>query len=179
MQQAIHPVVGGNLQAIAQLEELLEALSKQQYCYQDSGVTHSSIGAHTRHILDIYQALICGIEKFDLVDYDLRRRGAPIETDPEVALGELSSLKVWLQGLSEAQLAQSLSVKSEVSLCDQTSVEVVSSALRELIFASSHFVHHLAIIAILAKSQRLQTPSALGVAPATASFLRSESSMAE
>ena len=64
---------------------------------------------------------------------------------------------------------------SEVSLSETESVCISSSFIRELIFTSSHTVHHYALISVLAKLQGAKIQSGVGVAPATASFIRDSS----
>lgn len=51
------------------------------------------------------------------------------------------------------------------------SVHLQSTLSRELVFASSHTVHHFALISVIARLQSVEVTSAFGVAPATASYL--------
>ena len=52
-------------------------------------VLSSSIGEHCRHIMDIYFAMIQGVEQ-GAVNFNLRRRGAQSELSREIAFEELT-----------------------------------------------------------------------------------------
>ncbi len=169
-------VLDGNIQAIGQGIALIESLSDEQYCYVASPYVKSTIGQHFRHIVDMFRAVI---SESSCVDYDSRRRGADIERMRSVAIAELLDVQRWmLNRLNDSSCTQELYeevlVRSEVTVDDTRSVDVVSSRLRELVFASSHAIHHYALISVIAKIQGVTLDENLGVAPATASFLRQE-----
>lgn len=173
----VESVLTGNIEAIDQCIAFIERLSPEQYCHVSSPVTSSSIGAHFRHILDIYLAVMSAEQNAEnCIDYDVRRRGHVCERDPIAALHQFAELRAWLLALPESQWLRTLSVKTEVTLSQTESVVVSATLLRELIFASSHTVHHLAIISIVAKLQHLDVDVCLGIAPATATFLRAQRS---
>ena len=183
-------VVRGNIEALSQGIELLTHLSDEQYIYIASPYVASSIGAHFRHIIDMYVAVmggdITGELTSDKIDYDVRRRGALVEERRDIALQELYAVKQWAESLLVIYPAASnlndsdqvlyidhnLSVKTEVTLSDSHSVVVNSSFIRELIFVSSHAVHHFALIHVIAKLQGVSLNQCFGIAPATATFLR-------
>ncbi len=168
-------VVKGNLEAIDQCISMLNGISAEHYTTVCSPAVSSSIGEHFRHILDIYRSVMLslGKEKTDVIDYDKRRRGAACETDIAVAQREFAALRSWLLCLDDSLLIKNVEVKTEVSLGETVQVLLSSSVLRELIFVSSHAVHHLAIISTIARLQNIGVDGSVGVAPATASFLRS------
>ena len=183
-------VIRGNIEAIHQGIDLISALSDEQYVHIASPYVSSSIGAHFRHVVDMYSALMTSDSEqqvSDIVDYDVRRRGALIEKRRDIAIEELRSLEDWITQLtnnaSEAsnvgdaivkQKQQSISLKSEVTLSDSCSVIVETSLIRELIFVGSHAVHHYALINVIAKLQGVTLSGSLGIAPATATFLREQ-----
>ena len=182
-------VIRGNIEAIHQGIDLISALSDEQYVHIASPYVSSSIGAHFRHVVDMYSALMTSDSSqqvSDIVDYDVRRRGALIEKSRDVAIEELRSLEHWITQLagnvSEScgvdaiakQKQQPISLKSEVTLSDSRSVIVESSLIRELIFVGSHAVHHYALINVIAKLQGVRLSGSLGIAPATATFLREQ-----
>lgn len=182
-------VIRGNIEAIHQGLDLISALSDEQYVHIASPYVSSSIGMHFRHVVDMYSALMANDSRqqvTDIIDYDSRRRGALIEERRDIAIKELRSLEHWIMHLADAESAlcdadviekqkqQSISVKSEVTLSDSHSVIVESSLIRELIFVSSHAVHHYALIGVIAKLQGVALSGSLGIAPATATFLREQ-----
>lgn len=132
----------------------------------------SSAGAHMRHILDHYNAIISGF-KNKFIDYDKRSRGGYVETEPTFALAEIEKIKIFILSLSAAQLHMSMQLSTEISVTDKEVVIVDTTLGRELIFVGSHAIHHFAMIDQIAKAQQKVTPSQFGIAPATATFLRS------
>ncbi|SMF35344.1 hypothetical protein SAMN02745866_02233 [Alteromonadaceae bacterium Bs31] len=177
MTDAVEAVIRGNLEAIDQCSAVLRCVSAEQYCAVSSPIISSSMGAHFRHILDIYRSIMLAfsldLDESVLIDYDKRRRGAACETEQAVAKSEFVALRCWIQSVSDNLLTKTVRVKTEVTLEETEHVRLDSNLLRELTFASSHAVHHLAIISILARLQNICVDTNLGVAPATASYLRS------
>ena len=169
----MNKILKGNLETIDQLIDFLRDLTDEDYNYTHGTILSSSIGQHLRHILDLYYALMAS-SNVELVDYDIRRRGAALETDRGAGLKELSDIRQWVSELSETQLQAICRIKTEVMLSDSSSIETESSVGRELCFVSSHLTHHLALMAVLAKLAGCQVDESLGVAPATASFLRAQ-----
>ena len=169
-------VILGNIEALDQGIDLVKNLTDEQYQHVASPFVTSNIGQHFRHLVDLFFSLVNGSESGE-IDYDFRRRGADIESSRFVAVSEMNSIKGWLTTLKENsvhldELDKPVSLKSEVTLSQTSSVTFDSTMLRELVFTSSHAVHHYAIINIIAKMQGVETNNALGIAPSTASFLR-------
>ena len=179
MSQAVTPVIQGNLEVIDQCISVLSSVNDSQYIYVDPPNITSAIGTHFRHILDIYRALMEGVlscQHYDsseaCVNYDRRRRGASCESQLSVARAELIALKRWLLGFSIEHCRSKVWIKTEVSIGHQESQKLASNVLRELVFASSHAVHHLAVVAMIARFQGINVDALLGLAPATANYLR-------
>ena len=68
----------------------------------------SSIGEHLRHILDLFFALAKQPD-IGVVDYDHRRRGAPVETDLLVGISELQEIKSMVRSIENRSNLMSLS----------------------------------------------------------------------
>ena len=168
-------VIRGNLEALDQAMAILDCLTDDQYTHIATPFASSSIGQHFRHLADMFWAVVQYSQEA-LIDYDLRRRGADIEVSKASALAELKEIYRWMLKLVEAQidLSVSLQLKTEVMLTSTETVQLPSSLERELIFASSHAVHHFALINMIAKLQGVCLPNGTGIAPATASFIRKE-----
>ena len=169
----MNKIIKGNLEAIDQLVDFLRDLTDGDYNYTHGTILSSSIGQHLRHILDLYHVLMASSQG-ELVDYDIRRRGAALEKDRGAGLKELAEVRQWITELTGAQLQAICKIKTEVMLSDSSSIETESSIGRELCFVSSHLTHHLALMAVLAKLAGCQVDESLGVAPATATFLRTQ-----
>lgn len=171
-------MIASQLEIIAQAETYLNSISPAQYNEVISSHFVSSAGAHMRHIIEHYLSLKSGAET-GVVNYDHRQRGGDIETNPQAALTALADIRQWLVKLNvsdEQVLNQSLVVKSEVSVSQTLSVKLPSSLARELVFVGSHAVHHYAMIGQIVQHQSanhlIELPKGFGIAPATASFLR-------
>lgn len=131
----------------------------------------SSAGAHMRHIIDHYLALIVGFP-LGKVDYDVRHRNSNVELEPELALKKLAQISNWIKSLAETDLTRAFTLSTEISVHEQKVQSVPTSLARELVFAGSHAVHHYAMIAQIAQQQDMVLPINFGIAPATATYLR-------
>jgi len=159
------------LEILAQAQTYLISVTESDYTAILAPKFIGSAGAHIRHIIDHYLAIISGFEN-KLIDYDVRARGGEIESLPHLAVAKLNYIAQWLERLSEEDLALMVSLSTEVSFSDKNIQIVQTSIARELIFAGSHAVHHFAMIAQITLSQNKILPPAFGLAPATATFLR-------
>jgi hypothetical protein len=153
------------------LNVLINKNSNEDYGKVFSPLFISSAGAHMRHIIDHYLALIAGLQS-GKVDYDVRHRNAKVEQDPTLALEKLTQISCWLKSLSGSDLTRVLTLSTEISVHEQKVQSVPTSLARELVFTGSHAVHHYAMIAQIAQQQKMVLPSSFGIAPATATYLR-------
>lgn len=173
------------MESLDQIITFIEGLTSTEYLYVATPLFDSSIGQHLRHIVDLYLALIGSSNAYHSetsnqnicsINYDIRRRGACIETDKDTGLDELSNIRKWLSNIAEHDINKEALVSTEVSLTSQQSEVFKSSFGRELCFASSHLTHHLAIMAAIAKMSGKEVDPYLGLAPATATFTRNQES---
>lgn len=176
-QQNIKSIVAGNIQAIDQALSFLHQLNDAQYTSVQAPYVTSSIGQHMRHIVDVFFAITCRVDPVT-IDYDVRRRGAEIETSRIVAIEELHQVRDWMASFEILPDAinqnHPINIRTEVALEDTQSVELPTTIARELVFTSSHAVHHFALISIIAKLQGIELDESFGLAPATATFIRNE-----
>lgn len=170
----MHKMILGSIEVLHELVQFIQQLDDKSYQASPQPLFTSSIGSHVRHILDMYQALISN--EHNRIDYDLRRRGTDSETKRFVALKELVEIENWLLALDSSEFEMVKVVKTEVCLSVQHSENFTSTFGRELCFAASHATHHLALMLAMAKSMHVMIDGQLGVAPATASFLRQQES---
>ena len=167
-------ILKGNIEALNQGIRLLTVLSDEQYRHIPAPYVKSSIGEHFRHVADMFAA-VCRAADEGIINYDRRRRGALVETQRQVALAEFEEVKAWMESLDNGAFEANASVviQTEITLEETESVRLKSSFLRELVFTSSHAVHHFALISVIAKLQGVDLVESFGVAPATATYLRS------
>ncbi|MDX2319320.1 MAG: hypothetical protein QNK26_01850 [Moritella sp.] len=166
-------VIKGNIEGLDQGIALLTSMTNEQYCLRAKPYISSSIGEHLRHILDLYYALKGNVQT---IDYDIRRRGALVETCRLTGLAELEQIKMWLFTLEPQMMGNNVLMSTEVSVIETLVVQVETSLMRELIFVSMHAIHHYALMDISAKLCDIDTPKNMGIAPATLTALRNDSS---
>lgn len=125
-----------------QLSEVIDHLTVEQYQTPSENLSGSSVGQHTRHIIELFQCLLAGYAS-GTVCYDDRKRDVRIETDPLFAkqlLGDIAS-SVEQENI-ELQLA---------GVYDETATEqlhLTTNYNRELLYNFEHTVHHMALIRV-------------------------------
>lgn len=173
----LRPAIQGNIEALKQGLALLSSLSDDHYCHIARPLVNSSIGEHFRHVADMFAALISGLSD-GAIDYDARRRGCGLESDRSLAIAEFHTIVAWMENLEAAYADEhgpdyaDILVHTEVCLSKTQPLTLASNLVRELVFVSSHAVHHYALIGVIAKLQGVKMDEYFGVAPATASHLR-------
>lgn len=137
--------------------------------YRHSSSASASIGTHMRHIIERISCVLEGQEQ-GLVDYDSRARDQLLETNPENAGNALNSIRNALAELvSNPQ--ETLQVQESVHQ-DNPAVAVASTLERELMSLVSHTIHHLAIIALLARGAGHPLRDDIGKAASTILYER-------
>lgn len=164
-------MIESQLIILQQANTYLASVSELQYTQVISPTFMSSAGAHMRHILDHYYSVINGFPE-GLIDYDKRSRGGLIESCPKAAQKSIEEISAFLTALTTEQLGLIVKLSTEISVVDKQVAIVDTTLGREVIFVGSHAVHHLATIKHIAQAQKLDVEGSLGIAPATATFLR-------
>lgn len=167
----------GNVEGIDQALALLDLVSDDHYQHIAKPYVQSSIGAHLRHIIDMYFSVMSysqprGSMDEILIDYDARRRGALVEVCRQTAIQELQLIKSWLRQLSQSDLSRLVTIQTEISIYQQHVCQMTSSLQRELLFVASHTTHHFSLIRAIAQDCQIETDTIFSYAPATASYLR-------
>lgn len=152
---------------LQQLTLFVGSLPPAQYAAPHGADARHTIGKHVRHILDHYGALLTReeIAPVSAIDYEYRQRDPALEQRPEIALAHLHRL---IKRLS--RLDRHHTTPRPVHLTYQTGGQtwpLTSSLERELAFLTSHAIHHMAIIALLADTQGIEIPNTFGVHPST------------
>lgn len=150
---------------LSELAVVLARLTDEQYVRHPVGSFRSSIGAHVRHCLDHYRALIAAASTGEL-NYDNRERNTAIELDRHAAMVELASLRDRIGMLSTQAISRDVWLTTLLA-SDGKSVKVASSLGREVSFVISHTVHHNAVLAAMLNELGVESPARLGYAPAT------------
>lgn len=147
---------------LSPLQQVLSGLSQDEYARPLQILNNSSIGQHTRHIIEFFQVLINDYEK-GLINYDKRKRNQLLETSPHMANHELAVIldtismvdkEIVLAGVYSNEIPFELAVKSTYN--------------REILYNLEHAVHHMAMIKIgIQQSTKLKVSPNFGVASAT------------
>ncbi len=164
-------MLNSQLEILAQGQSYLKSVTREHYTAIIKPNFISCAGAHMRHIIDHYLAIMDGVNT-DLIDYDIRFRGVGPEQDSLLASERLTEIAQWIKQLTDDDLEATIWVSTEVCISTRKVVRVQTSIARELVFAASHAVHHYAMIAQIAFAQKAPLPASFGLAPATATFLR-------
>jgi hypothetical protein len=123
------------------------------------------VGAHVRHVIEHYEALLQP-KMPGVVDYDQRPRDRELQTNPDVALRRLHAL---LRRLNEwtADLDTTVQVRGRGGLAGDFRFAVSSSVARELVFVTSHAIHHYALLKPHCMQHGIPIAADFGRAPAT------------
>jgi len=162
---AILPIVA----VLRQLEDVIRAMTDEQYRRKPVGVVSSNVGGHIRHSLDHVEALLAGVEDGE-VNYDRRQRGTDVETSRKAALDVIRRQERQLLAFPPHLERRPLRLSAMVSAC-LPPTEVETTVGRELAFLLSHTVHHNALIAVMAQTLGVAVPDRFGYAPSTIAHL--------
>ena len=160
-------LIDGCYNCLEQCKQILAIVSQEDYIDRSSG--SSSIGSHTRHILDRFHCFFAVLSA-STIDYDARKRDPEIEHNLEAGTFALASVARRIGQLRlSPDFENSISVRESV-LPEKPAVEILSTVERELMGLITHSTHHLAIIALLAKILGHTVHSDFGKAPSTIAY---------
>jgi hypothetical protein len=147
-----------------QIQFVLEGLSNDQYTQKISVLSKSTIGQHTRHILEFFIELYMGYET-GVVDYDKRIRNHAIESDKFFAINIISEIITGLEKPDRGLLLNSVYGNED------DIIQVATNYYRELVYNLEHTVHHMALIRIGVEAiSPLAIPAGFGVAASTLKY---------
>ncbi len=157
--------LAGNREVLSQAASLLQRLTDAEYANGGATGGGSPIGAHMRHVLDHYRALLDGLADGH-IDYEARHRQAPLERDRTLAQAEVVRLQRGLEAVDQTDREVQVNLRS-VADPEAGPDWSRSTIKRELQFLVSHTVHHFALIATLLKTMAIDPGENFGVAPST------------
>jgi hypothetical protein len=148
--------------SLDELIELLNQLSKEEYsepCFELSG---SSIGEHTRHIVEMFQCLNRNYNS-GIVNYDKRDRNKLIQTNADFAIQAILDIK-------DGILKENKNLELH-QMMDGIAIKIQSNYYRELLYNLEHCIHHQALIKVaILKSEKITVDSNFGVARSTIEY---------
>jgi hypothetical protein len=148
--------------SLDELLDLLDQLSEKEYsksCFELSG---TSIGEHTRHIVEMFQCLNKNYDS-GIVNYDKRERNVLIQTKADFALQMILDIKN-----SIAKENKNLELQQMI---DGTAIKIQSNYHRELLYNLEHCIHHQALIKVaILKFENVTVDENFGVARSTIEY---------
>lgn len=129
-------------QQLQLLSNLLLKLTDEQFTKKVAHLGNSSIGGHTRHVIELLQCAIDGYTTGQ-VDYVHRKRDLLLETDRMFAHSMLQKLDGLIK-VPDTQL--NLVVEQIEGAIELTNV--TTTYYREVVYNTEHTIHHLALIKV-------------------------------
>ena len=121
------------------LVDLLNQLSNSEYYNPCASLSNSTIGEHTRHIIEMFQCLEANYEA-GIVNYDNRKRNIAIQTDTEFAISQIRIIQDSLEKQNKKIELQ--------QIIDGEEIRIDSNYFRELLYNLEHCIHHQALIKV-------------------------------
>lgn len=150
---------------LSHMQAFLDQLDGERYKKSLDIFSHSSIGQHTRHVIEFFQCLIEQAPE-GCINYEKRKRNVLIEENPLHASQTIDEI---VQVLRSGDLAEELELESCYGLGVDHVFRVPTTLDRELIYNIEHAIHHLAMIRMGLKevAPDLELPQGFGIAPST------------
>lgn len=168
--QEIPIPIQGCLEACERCCNVLDAITEEMFAGHRPD--HQPIGAHLRHALDHMICFDRGLSE-GIVDYDSRDRDAAVESDPTLFRTLLHDLMDSLRSIPAARLGDVIQVRQTASL-DSEPLTLNSTVERELVFLSSHTIHHLALVVQFCREEGVHLPGETELAYSTSAYLKTK-----
>jgi hypothetical protein len=150
---------------LQQLAQTLQSLTIEEYTAKCAVLNNSTIGGHTRHVIELYQCLLNGYTS-GTVNYEKRKRDFVIETNNEIAFE-------WLNTISKEinKVNKQLQLEGCFSAITEENHSITTNYYREVIYNLEHTIHHMALIRVgINAVSNLALPKDFGVASSTIKY---------
>ncbi len=149
-----------NLRELATLLANLE--SEDHYTRKIHSLSQSTVGEHTRHVIELYQCLFNGYEA-GIINYDDRKRDKTLETNMFEAIAALNKICDQLN-----RPDKNLMLLHKLS---NDAPGISTNYFREVYYNLEHCTHHQALIKVALIELSIKNVSEqFGVAPSTLQF---------
>lgn len=147
---------------LMQLVESLNTLSYDEYIQKNSLLSNSTIGEHTRHIIELFQQLLVGYEN-SIIEYDKRKRNVKIQQNIDFAIDCIANI------ISNIELGNKKLILK--TLYNSSENQIETNYFRELLYNIEHCIHHQAIIKIaLLQFGKTEITKNFGIAKSTIEY---------
>jgi len=143
--------------------ELIQAINPSDYSQSLPSLSGASIGAHMRHIIELFQCLKVGYAN-GIINYDQRERNDLIQSVRDIGLNAFKEVIVEME-LEDKPLKLIIHTSGQ-------SRSLETTYFRELWFNFDHCIHHEALIRIGLKELGKEDLVAkeFGVSPSTIAY---------
>ncbi|MFV8327435.1 DinB family protein [Flavobacterium sp. ZS1P14] len=148
--------------SLNELIHLLNQLSEAEYSNSCAELSNSSIGEHSRHIIEMFQ---CLENQYDLgiVNYDKRARNILIQTDAVYAIRHIRII--------QDNLERENKIIDLQQIIDGEEIRIQSNYHRELLYNLEHCIHHQALIKVaVLQCENVVVDENFGVARSTIEY---------
>ncbi|EIA10345.1 hypothetical protein [Flavobacterium frigoris] len=150
--------------SLNELGDLLNQISNSEYSKQCAALSNSTIGEHSRHIIEMFQCLQKNYDSA-IVNYDKRERNILIQTDTNFAISQIRIIQNSLERENKKMELQ--------QIVDGEEIIVESNYLRELLYNLEHCIHHQALIKVaVLQNTAILVGENFGVARSTIEYRR-------
>lgn len=125
--------------SLNELIDLLNQMTNSEYCNPCASLSDSTIGEHTRHIIEMFQCLENNYD-FGIINYDERQRNILIQTDVDFAISQIRVVQNSLEKENKKVELQ--------QIVDGEEIRIESNYFRELLYNLEHCIHHQALIKV-------------------------------
>lgn len=161
---------------LEQLADFVAELDPAVYTHVSGAYGGNGIGRQVRHILE--HAFVLVYDESGVLDYEARARDRTLETSPEAAARALRQASHDLAAMiARRPLEETVLVAHAFEgTSGPEHTWTTSTFQRELMALSSHTVHHMALVAMLAMQHGVEVDADFGVAPSTKRYWNGPSS---
>jgi hypothetical protein len=149
-------------ETLIELKDVLVQLSNQDFTKPINNLGDSSIGEHSRHVIELFQCLLNAYENGKL-NYDNRERNVAVQSDVKFANNAIDVI------IETIEKPNKNIVLEQIINGEFFSIE--TNYFRELLYNLEHCIHHQALIKVgLFNIKDIKIKSTFGVAPSTTEY---------
>jgi hypothetical protein len=150
---------------LQELANTILQLSNEHYSQKSNLLNGSSIGGHTRHVIELFQCLLTGYNT-GIVNYESRKRNLVLESNIDAASAALRSIASEISIPNKTLILQGMFAENEIDEFD-----IQTNYYREIIYNLEHSIHHMALIRVAVNElTNITLSETFGVAPSTLQY---------
>jgi uncharacterized damage-inducible protein DinB len=147
---------------LVELKEVLNQLSDEDFTRPIKNLGDSSIGGHSRHIIELFQCLLSSYD-CEFLNYDNRERNSDIQTNIKFAN---NAIDVIIEAIDKPN--KKLTIEQNI---DGELFTIDTNYHRELLYNLEHCIHHQALIKVaLYEIGNVEINESFGVVPSTMEY---------